>query len=45
MKNTKKERKGPEQSATLYKVGTVKKGNDGNKWIIYETKMVLKNGN
>ncbi|VBB18193.1 mg989 protein [Yasminevirus sp. GU-2018] len=30
-------RKGPEQSATLYKVGTKKTGNDGNKWIIVET--------
>lgn len=30
-------RKGPEQSATLYKVGTKKTGNDGNKWIIAET--------
>lgn len=30
-------RKGPEQSATLYKTGTKKTGNDGNKWIITET--------
>lgn len=30
-------RKGPEQSATLYKVGTKKTGNDGNKWTIVET--------
>ena len=25
-------RKSPTESATLYKVGTVKVGNDGNKW-------------
>lgn len=30
-------RKGPTQSATLYKIGTKKTGNDGNKWIITET--------
>ncbi len=33
----KKQRKSPEQSATLYKVGTKKTGLDGNKWIIVET--------
>jgi hypothetical protein len=27
-------RKSPEQSATLYKIGTVKKGNDGNRWVV-----------
>jgi hypothetical protein len=27
-------RKAPSASATLFKKGTVKKGNDGNKWII-----------
>ena len=27
-------RPSPSQSATLYKVGTIKKGNDGNKWIV-----------
>lgn len=32
------ERKSPTQSATLYKVGTKKKGNDGNIWIIVENK-------
>ena len=31
-------RKSPTQSATLYKVGTKKKGNDGNTWIIVENK-------
>lgn len=30
------ERKSPSKSATLYKVGTKKKGNDGNIWIIVE---------
>jgi hypothetical protein len=32
------ERKGPSKSATLYEVGTKKKGNDGNTWIIEENK-------
>ena len=32
-------RKGPSQSATLFKEGTVKKGNDGNKWIIVTNKL------
>lgn len=31
-------RKSPSNSATLYKVGTIKVGNDGNKWIITENK-------
>ena len=31
-------RKSPTESATLFKVGTVKVGNDGNKWIIVKTK-------
>ena len=31
-------RKGPEKSATLYKVGTKKKGNDNNIWIIKQNK-------
>jgi hypothetical protein len=39
------ERKSPTQSATLYKVGTKKKGNDGNIWIIVENKNYIKNGN
>ena len=30
-------RPSPTESATLYKVGTVKTGNDGNKWIISES--------
>lgn len=30
------ERKGPTESATLYKIGTKKTGNDGNKWIVSE---------
>jgi len=29
-----KTRKAPTESATLFKRGTIKKGNDGNKWII-----------
>lgn len=33
---SKKSRKGPSESATLFKVGTKKKGNDGNMWIIVE---------
>jgi hypothetical protein len=36
------ERKSPKQSATLYKVGTKKKGNDGNIWIIVENKNKVK---
>lgn len=32
-----KERKGPSYSATLYKIGTKKIGNDGNRWIIAES--------
>ena len=32
-------RKGPSQSATLFKEGTVKKGNDGNNWIIIINKL------
>jgi hypothetical protein len=35
---TKKNRKGPQESATKFSVGTIKKGNDGNNWIILETK-------
>jgi hypothetical protein len=35
---TKKNRKGPEESATKFKVGTKKKGNDGNMWKIVENK-------
>jgi hypothetical protein len=29
-------RKSPTESATLYKIGTKKKGNDGNTWITIE---------
>ena len=36
------ERKSPEKSATLYKIGTKKKGNDGNTWIIVENKNNIK---
>jgi len=30
-------RKSPEKSATLYKVGTTKRGNDGNLWVVKKT--------
>ncbi len=35
-------RKSPEQSATLYKEGTVKTGNDGNKWVVAVTSTNVK---
>ena len=35
-------RKSPSDSATLYKIGTKKKGNDGNIWIIVENKNNVK---
>ena len=31
-------RKAPSNSATLFKIGTIKKGNDGNNWIIVTNK-------
>ena len=37
MQQTKKQRQSPIESATLFSVGTIKKGNDGNKWVIIET--------
>ena len=36
------ERKSPSKSATLYKIGTKKKGNDGNTWIIVADKNNVK---
>lgn len=36
------ERKSPSKSATLYKVGTKKTGNDGNKWIVEINKNKVK---
>ena len=39
---TKEARPSPTSSATLYKVGTIKPGNDGNKWIIAENKNGIK---
>ena len=36
------ERKSPTESATLYKLGTKKKGNDNNTWIITENKNGVK---
>jgi len=38
MTKTLKIRKGPSESATKFKVGTKKKGNDGNMWKIVENK-------
>ena len=35
-------RKSPSKSATLFKNGTVKKGNDGNKWVIVTNKVGVK---
>ena len=35
-------RKGPEESATLFSVGTKKKGNDGNIWVIVKNKNGVK---
>ena len=35
-------RKGPEESATLFSVGTKKKGNDGNMWVIVKNKNGVK---
>jgi hypothetical protein len=32
----------PTKSATLYKIGTIKTGNDGNKWIISESSNGIK---
>jgi hypothetical protein len=37
-----KVRPSPNKSATLYKVGIIKTGNDGNKWIIVENKNGVK---
>ena len=33
-----KKRKGPQESATKFSVGTKKKGNDGNMWLIVADK-------
>ena len=41
-KNKKNIRPSPSESATLYKIGTIKKGNDGNLYIIYITKNKIK---
>ena len=38
----KKDRPSPSESATTFKVGTKKKGNDGNMWIIVENKNGVK---
>ena len=38
----KKQRPSPSQSATLFKIGHVKKGNDGNLYQVKETKTKVK---
>ena len=38
IKSKKKGRKGPEESATKFPVGTEKRGNDGNMWVINASK-------
>jgi len=40
--NKKKDRPSPSESATSFKTGTVKKGNDGNMWIVIETNSGVK---
>ena len=42
MPSNKKDRKGPKESATLYKIGTKKTGLYGNKWIVAENKNSIK---
>ena len=42
IKPLKKDRPSPSESATLFNVGTKKKGNDGNIWIINENKNKIK---
>ena len=37
-----KERPSPSESATKFKVGSKKKGNDGNMWIVVENKNGVK---
>jgi hypothetical protein len=39
---SKKERPSPSESATLFNVGTEKKGNDGNIWIVKQNKNKIK---
>jgi len=41
-KKSKNDRPSPAESATLFEVGTTKKGNDGNMWVITETKSGVK---
>jgi hypothetical protein len=41
-KKSKNDRPSPAESATLFEIGTIKKGNDGNMWIITETKSGVK---
>tara|TARA_B110000046_G_C12698653_1_gene275622 strand:- start:268 stop:573 length:306 start_codon:yes stop_codon:yes gene_type:complete len=37
-KSKRKDRKGPSESATKFKIGTIKKGNDNNMWKIVVNK-------
>jgi hypothetical protein len=39
---SKSKRVGPSDSATLFPKGTIKKGNDGNKWVVIVTKNKIK---
>jgi hypothetical protein len=41
-RKTPKGRKSPKQSATLFKVGTVRKGMDGNRWVVKKTVVGVK---
>lgn len=41
-RKSKSKRKSPSKSATLFSVGKVLKGNDGNKWIIKKNKNGIK---
>ena len=40
--SNKTKRPSPTESATLFKIGMIKKGNDGNMWIVYQTKNGIK---
>jgi hypothetical protein len=42
LKKFSKKRKSPKQSAKLFKVGTVKKGRDGKRWVVRKTKAGVK---
>jgi len=42
MVKTRKKRKGPSESATKFKVGVKKRGNDANIWVIIKSKNGVK---